>query len=354
MKRRSYRISLNGSKMNTENKIDSLIAKCFSGEINSSEKAEVNSWLQESDENKQYFQQLYNVWNSTHPAFDPSTIDVNAALETVSRKIKNNKRQHHVSIKVMWQRVAAILILPLMLFMGYYMINNKKDLANVNFREVISPYGSRLKVDLPDGSVVWLNSGSKLKYPTAFNKGERDVYLSGEAYFQVHSDKSNPFIVSTDKAKVKATGTAFNVESYSTDTIVAVTLIHGKVDVKIKGEEPIVLHPNQRLCFNSISNTYRLTDEDANKWAGWKDGILIFKDDRLDIIFKRIGIYYNVDFDIKDKELAAQHYRATFNNKSLAEILRVLKLTAPVKYKMIIANDTVKSNKGRKIEVYKN
>lgn len=339
--------------MVTENKMDSLIAKCFSGEITSPEKEEISRWLQESNENKLYFQQLYNVWNSTHPAFDPSSIDVNSALKTVSRKIKSDKKRH-ISFIVMFQRVAAILILPLMLFMGYYMINKKKEIAKANFREVITPYGSRSKIDLPDGSVVWLNSGSKLKYPIAFNNGERNVYLSGEAYFEVHSDKSNPFIVSTDKAKVKATGTAFNVESYSTDTIVAVTLIHGKVDVKIKGEELIVLHPNQRLCFNTILNTYKLTEEDANRWSAWKDGILIFKDDRLDMIFKRIGVYYNVDFDIRDKELASQHYRATFNNKSLDEILKILKLTAPVKYKMITEKDTSISIKGTKIEVYKN
>ena len=133
-------------------------------------------------------------------------------------------------------------------------------------------------MNLPDGSIVWLNSGGELKYPTKFKAGERSVYLNGEAFFEVRSDKKNPFIVYTEDMEVKATGTAFNVEGYSNDTINAVTMVNGVVEVELdRSKERLNLKPGQRINYNTKRQNYRVEEVDTYKWCAWKDGKLIFR-----------------------------------------------------------------------------
>jgi ferric-dicitrate binding protein FerR (iron transport regulator) len=273
-----------------------------------------------------------------------------AAQERVMAKIQGRK-WIQAPIIIWWQRVAAILILPVIILMGYLLLNQTK--AVTAFQEITSPFGMSSKVDLPDGSTVWLNSGSKLKYPVAFASGERNVYLSGEAFFKVHSDKTHPFVVATANVKVRATGTQFNVEAYLTDTITAVTLVEGKVDVNLYGDKNEQLKPNQRIVLNSNSKTYNLSETNAQHWGVWKDGILAFRDEPLEDVFKRIGRTYNVDIKVKDPVIARQLYRATFEGESLEEILRLLKLSSPIQYKRIDREKQSNNDfKKERIEVY--
>lgn len=340
--------------MKTKDEIDILISKLLSGNLSSSDKIKLDEWLNISSENRKYFNQMQNLWHLSHPAFNPKSIDVEKATEKVTGKI-NEQNRVKLPLLVWWQRIAAILIIPLIAFTGYLLNRETELAANDVYQEVFSPFGVRSKINLPDGSMVWLNSGSHLKYPVVFKNGSRNVVLTGEAYFEVQSDKKNPFIVDTEKMSVKATGTAFNVEAYATDTIVAVTLVHGKVDVNIDGRKNINLMPNQRISFNNESSRYELTVTDPYKWCAWKDGILAFRDDRLDYVFKKIGLMYNVDIAVTNKEIASQLYRATFQGESLEEILRLLKLSAPIRY---VHTPRVRSANGdfskEKIEVFKN
>lgn len=340
--------------MKTNSEIDILISKLLSGNLSSSDKIKLDEWLNISSDNREYFNQMQNLWHLSHPAFSPNSIDVEKAAEKITLKI-NEQNRVKLPLLVWWQRIAAILIIPLIAFTGYLMNRETEFAANDTYQEVFSPFGVRSKINLPDGSMVWLNSGSHLKYPVVFKKGSRNVVLTGEAYFEVQSDKKNPFIVDTKRMSVEATGTAFNVEAYATDTIVAVTLVHGKVDVNIDGRKNINLTPNQRISFNNQSSKYELMETDSYKWCAWKDGILAFRDDRLDYVFKKIGLMYNVDIAVTNKEIASQLYRATFQGESLEEILRLLKLSAPIRY---VHTPRVRSANGdfskEKIEVFKN
>jgi transmembrane sensor len=340
--------------MNVDSSIDKLIAKLFSGNISPDERKILSGWLNDQPDNKVYFNQMQNIWQVSHPAFDPETINVANAEQVVLKKI-GEKRRQRLPLLVWFQRVAAVIILPLIAFSVYLYLKQSTITPETAYQEVFSPNGVRSIINLPDGSKVWLNSGSKLKFPVAFTDGERDVFLSGEAYFEVHADKRNPFIVETKNLKVKATGTAFNVEAYSLDTIVSVTLVHGKVNVKMSNSEKIDLTPNQKLSFHPHLKNYSLADIDPYKTCAWKDGVLAFRDDRLDYVFKKISQMYNVDIDIKNSEIASQLYRATFQGESLDEILKLLKLSAPIHYKR---TDRVKLPDGEysieKIEVYKN
>lgn len=334
--------------------IEKIIAKSFSGEITSEEKNILSGWLKENYENEKYLAQLKNIWQASNPPFNLDEIDVNSAEETVLQKI-----DHPISPKISlwnwWQRVAAIVVFPLILTLSYFLVFDKGlSRTDVVYQEVSAPPGTNSRIELTDGSIVWLNSNSKLRYPITFSNDRREVTLSGEAYFEVESDKKNPFIVTTKTLTIMATGTAFNVEAYEFDSIAAVTLIKGKVNVDIKGMTNMDIEPNQRLIYNNIVDKYSTETVSPYKWYAWKDGILMFRDDPLDYVFKRIGLMFNIQIDVKDKEIASHPYRATFEGESLDEILKLMKMTVPIEYvkedRIIKPNDSY--TKGR-IEVYK-
>ena len=322
--------------MYKEEEMEALIAKSFSGSISSAENNKLDAWIYESKDNLLHYQELKNLWQVLNPNFSPETIDVIEAERRFMEQL-SEKRFISSNLVIWWQRVAAILIFPVIILAGYLMYNQsfRTTPSEIAYQEITSPFGITSKVNLPDGTTVWLNSGSKLKYPVAFVSDERNVYLSGEGFFKVHSDKIHPFIVSTDKMVVKAPGTEFNIDAYSADSITAVTLIEGIVDVKIGNAFNETLKPNQRIVLNSNSNTYSKTESDAQHWGVWKDGILAFRDQSLEDVFKRLGRTFNIDIKVKDSIVARQLYRATFEDESLDEILRLLKISAPIKYKRI-------------------
>ncbi len=333
--------------------IDERIIKLFSGEISPDEEKLLALWINESDENRKYFLELKNIWQNAQPAFNPENINTEKAHFEILKKIKT-KSARKIPFFVWWQRVAAILIIPAILLVAVQYNQNSIRKSSIAYQEIMSPLGMNSKITLPDGSVVWLNSGSKLKYPVEFYADVREVQLYGEAFFKVQSDKKHPFIVSTKNLQVIATGTSFNIESYCKDSISAVTLLEGKLDVKIGEKITQHIDPNQRFLYNYNTSKYAVTKTDANHWCVWKDGILAFRDEPLEDVFKRIGRTYNVDLVVKDKTVARQLYRATFEGESLDEILRLLKMSAPIKYKRFDRelNANKEFNK-EMIEVYK-
>ena len=238
-----------------------------------------------------------------------------------------------------WQQVAAILLLPLLILSAYLYFKPASQIAET-YQELFTPYGTWSVVNLPDGSKVWLNAGSSLKYPTQFNDKQRVVSMQGEACFEVESDKKHPFIVKTKQLTVEATGTAFNVNAYAPDHVAAVTLVKGKVAVTLDQKKTISLSPGEKIDYNLATSLYNVNKTNTYKWCSWKDGILIFRDDPLEYVFKRLGQTYNVEFILKDAELGKYSYKATFEGESLNEILRLLEMSAPIRCKEVSNRNT--------------
>ena len=341
--------------MTDKDQIQLIISAYLSGKATVEECRELEKWVKQSPDNNRYFQEMRNVWQVMHPAFNPSEINVFEAEKNILANIAATKKNITRTILVYWQRVAAILVLPLLILCTYLYLNKESGLYDtIEYQEVKSPHGTFSEVRLPDGTHVWLNGGSSLKYPLTFRKGERDVFLSGEGYFEVHSDKENPFIVKTDQITLRATGTAFNIEAYNTDSITAVTMVNGKIDVVFGNSSPVAMVPGERASFNSQTKQCLIGKADPYKWYAWKDGLMIFRDDPLSYVFKRLGLTFNVNIDLKDSSLANAPYRATFEYESLDEILRLLEMSAPLHFKQ---NKRVKDRNNtyekQTIEVYK-
>jgi ferric-dicitrate binding protein FerR (iron transport regulator) len=321
----------------TDNRIEILIARCISGEASAEEYKELHIWIEASKENFAVFQQYRNIWDNSENQEKLKMIDVNKSYQTVMRQV--DKKSSFSAIWKYWRNIAAILLIPLIAGNLCYLLISSKDSEKDKgpvYNEIYASFGTRSAINLPDGTSLWLNSGSSLKYPEKFKGAERRVFLNGEAYFEVESNPKKPFIVETSSLSVRATGTKFNVSGYNTDNETDVTLISGKVEVKMTddlyNQNTSELKENQHLSFNKNDGTSSIITGDTYKYVSWKDGKLIFRDEPLSYVAKKLGQVFNVDIELKGKELQNYRYRATFKDESLEEILKLLKISSPVDY----------------------
>lgn len=335
--------------------IQPLITAFLSGNATDGERRELEEWVKQSPDNNRYFQEIRNVWQAMNPAFNPSEINVFEAEKNILANIAATERNVVRVVLLYWQRIAAIIVIPLLVLCTYFYLNKNSSQYNaIEYQEVKSPHGTFSEVCLPDGTHVWLNGGSSLRYPLVFRKGEREVFLKGEGYFEVEADKENPFVVETGRITLRATGTAFNIEAYNNDSITAVTMVKGKVDVAFGNSSPVAMIPGERASFNNLTKQCLIAKTDPYKWYAWKDGLMIFRDDPLSYVFKRLGQTFNVNIDLRDTTLANAPYRATFEYESLDEILRLLRMSAPLSFKQ---NKRVKDKNNiyekQTVEVYR-
>ncbi len=164
--------------------------------------------------------------------------------------------------------------------------------------QLIVPYGKRSFITLSDGTKVWLNSGSRLTFPSVFTGESREVVMEGEAYFDVASSKAKPFYVKTDVFKMKVYGTKFNVQAYQQDNGYNIVLVEGKVGLSSDSEtysNEVFLAPNQKASIVKGNPQFEVADvEDTEMYTAWKDGYLTFTNDEVADVLKKVSRYYNV------------------------------------------------------------
>lgn len=217
----------------------------------------------------------------------------------------------------------------------------KRASTEVVYNTLSTARGEQYQVYLPDGTRVWLNAASSLKYPASFaNVKERKVEMNGEAYFEVASDKTHPFIVKTNKQEVEVVGTHFNVSSYGDESEVRTTLLEGSVKVavipthgnaKVKGPFKI-LRPGQQTVL-STTGSLQVRPADSDQAVAWKNGLFMFNDEDLESIMKKISRWYDVEVIFKDNEIKKQLFGGTITRfDNISTVLKVLELTGHVKF----------------------
>jgi len=161
--------------------------------------------------------------------------------------------------------------------------------------QVLIPYGKRSDITLADGTRIWLNAGSQLSYPVNFTGNSREVYLAGEAFFEVESDPAKPFHVITGDMKIRVTGTRFNVTSYANDPTTQTVLLSGKVSAakNQRFARPVELEPGERVVYNKQENEMKKDKVDVELYASWVNGYLVFDNEPVDNIFNKLERYYN-------------------------------------------------------------
>lgn len=224
--------------------------------------------------------------------------------------------------------IAAVLIIGLIISSIFdYGQPGENHLAE-QIQTISTPYGARTKTQLPDGSTVWLNSGSELSFPSNFNK-QRPVTLSGEAFFEVEkSDK--PFVVSTVYGAVKVQGTSFNVKAFADDASFETTLVEGKVALSDKktGNET-ALQPGQQGTL--INNGIVVKPVEVKFFTSWKEGKLIFSREPFPQFIKKLERWYNVKIEYSDPKLDDLWYTGTIEMESISEVMEMISKAAPVK-----------------------
>lgn len=261
------------------------------------------------------------------------SIDVQQAYRQMQRKIKNDRQK---TIYNQWMRYAAFLTLPLLLtslVLGYLYFQEPK--VDDKYAEITAAKGSVIRYELPDHSVVWLNAGSTLRFPTVFREDNRNVELKGEAYFEVEANQECPFYVNTSNGlSVYVYGTKFNVAAYEDDDYIETVLENGKVNVTAPGQETVVLAPGERLLFEKQNAKLTKNTVDVYEKVAWKDGKLIFRNATLEDIFKRLSRHFNVDIEFNNRYGKEYKYRATFRDETLTQILDYLAKSATLKWKV--------------------
>lgn len=308
----------------TSPEVDILMKKVLKGTADRNDISLLREWLSESEDNQRLFKQKCAVTEVFEPNFNPDDIDTEKALSKIHRQMRKS---------VAWRKFAshfAAAVIPLLCVAAlYFFVPGRGAQEDVAVVSLSTPYGGMLQTVLPDSSRVWLNANSTLEYPAVFDMDERKVILEGEGYFEVRADKAHPFIVSTDNVDVVATGTAFNVNAY-TKSSVDVTLLEGLVDVKLGDNRAFTIRPGEKLSLKD--NAVEILKESSNhKSCSWKNGVLIFDNDRLDIVFARLSQIYPVDFIIKDNAFAQTRYHATFSCESIYDIIHLLEIAVPMR-----------------------
>ncbi len=221
--------------------------------------------------------------------------------------------------------------------------SDKKVVQKVNhidvvFNTVIVPFGKRAQITLSEGTKVWLNSGSKLIYPAVFALNKREVYIEGEAIFDVTHMEEKPFVVSTSDFDIKVLGTVFNVSSYSDDKCSSTVLEQGKIELarresSILSREKIDIFPGTMAVFNRNQKTFEKQQVDPQKYLSWREGYLIFKSEKLENILKKLGRYYDIEMVINDAQLKNAAFSGLLDLKnSPEEVLSIIKETTSFSY----------------------
>jgi ferric-dicitrate binding protein FerR (iron transport regulator) len=297
----------------------------------------VSSYFNKKEYNKDLKNEMEEDWEETEST-GSNTERLTLLLDKVHHEInlKQSKKESKVHyIYRIFSRVAAILLIPAIItiaLLSYFSINSAdKSLA---WAEIHSPSGSRTQFQLPDGTRGWLNSGSKIKFPVNFLKN-RNVEISGEAWFDVVHIDASGFRVSTPYFDVKVLGTQFNVNAYENELTAGVILEKGKVeligkDMEMKGQ----LDPNEQYVYDKKSKTFVKTNIDAQSYTSWKDGLLIFRNQSMAEIAKRLEHQFNAEIILHGDSLKSSVFRATLQDENLSEICRMLATVAPIRYKI--------------------
>lgn len=232
-----------------------------------------------------------------------------------------------------WLFRAAVVLVPLLLLAGlYYQLSTRVDLfGTAGYEEVYVPKGERLQMMFQDGTVVYVNSDSRLRYPKQFGLDRREVELSGEAYFKVAENKKRPFVVHLDGPSIRVVGTAFDVQNYPDCKEITVCLDEGKINMRLVSAKEVPVLPGQQVVYDKASDECRVfIDEDMRYESMWKQNVIAFKDAPLQEVLTKLHRWYNVDFEVESRVPEDLLITLTSDQTILENVLRDLQKITPL------------------------
>lgn len=299
--------------------IDDLLAKRLAGEAGPDDEQAIDAWLRASAENRQYFDGLQRLWQRAASTPQPlRAVDVEAALQKVQGQLrtKSAPQARRVALRTWLPAVAAALALLVVAILFF------RSPAPVQPVEIATTT-STLTDTLADGSVVVLNRRSALRIAANFNRKERRMRLSGEAYFQVAPDADRVFVIEVAQLEVQVIGTEFNVDSRSEPGRVTVTVTNGKVRLRAATQTELLTAGEQAVFETATGKITRLAQPRPNVLA-YKNRQFRFDGTPLREVVQQLSDAYGVDIALKNKDLENCPLSAPFDNRSLEEVLAII------------------------------
>ncbi|MFA9371474.1 MAG: FecR family protein [Labilibaculum antarcticum] len=383
-------------KFSKEFRIGELLFKQRIENLSPVEEIELNAWLEKDRRNELFANDLLSDEDLAEQISTRKNIRTNLALQNVNEKIDSSKSRRLV-LNIL--KYAAIVFLPIAAFWFANSTYNQSvivqetliepgcpkavlmladgssvDLGdqknksirfgnevvaeNVNdnliyrqlnednleqnliekFNTLLTPLKGEYSTTLSDGTKIWMNSLSSLRYPIQFAKNERKVYLSGEAYFEVAKNELKPFYVVLETGmEIRVLGTKFNIMSYGDEDLVETTLLEGKVQVITKNangcEQKNILIPNQQLSFNKESKKSEVKSVDASIYAAWKNGLFTFENEKLGVFMRKLERWYGCDIVYENEELRNISFTGEIKKyENFSSVLKILKLTEDIDF----------------------
>jgi ferric-dicitrate binding protein FerR (iron transport regulator) len=320
---------------------DRMILKYMNGQLSSEEKREMLDWINVSDDNRDYYRKMRELWDLSILTDKYDHIDNEEAYNNINNKIaelheyKGSEKKRFVRIISAFGKVAAIVAI-VFLASQYYFKNQEGQLYS-GYNKIEVPIGARTKVILPDSSIVWLNSGTKISYPEKFSGNKRIVSLNGEARFEISENREKPFIVNTPMHSITVLGTTFNVYAYDESNHFETTLLEGSIILKNNSEKKILkMEPGQQVVYDKTTQKMTVhNDIDIKGSSSWISDYYSFDKIKFDEMLERLGKYYNKKVIINRPEIAAYECTGKFKvGEPLEHILNVVKVTKPFKYEI--------------------
>ena len=332
-------------KMKIENDdIYDLIAKSFSGELTDEESVHLNSWKSADKSNLLEYNDFKEIWKDSNRLTMPSQIDLPKSLGTTRKKAGIDRRQ--IKWLPVFAQIAAVLVLAVLLsaFYNLFLVTKPQEKnETIVYQQVKASYGTQSRVELADGTVVFLNSGSTLRFPNSFNGMKtRNVELTGEGHFAVTKNSEQPFIVDIHKMQIKVLGTTFNVDAYPDNSSFTIALVEGSIQLQQKTDNGITdlmeVKPNQVAFYKQSENKLLWkTEDDLNKYTAWTDGKIVLSNDPVNTVIQKLENWYNIDIELADKKLEKYRFTGTFIDEPLEQVLSILNLTSHMQYHIIPA-----------------
>lgn len=297
-----------------------LLQRYVEGNVSAEEIQTVVDWLDEDKENVREFMAL-------HKLYDISVLNKSGYSKS-TQQVKKLFSYRKVAYELL--KVAAILLL---FWVGSSLFNRPSKEVNITaFQTLYVPAGQRAELTLADSTKVWLNAGSRLTYPTNFEKGTRSIELDGEAYFAVAHNEKQPFVVKTEKMNIEVLGTEFNVIAYSGSLLPEVSLLKGSVELScsgIAGSYRMKPRETVRLVTGKLVVS-KIDDYDQFRW---KEGLICFNNETVKTIMDKLQLYYDIRIDIQNIALLNNYYSGKFRTKDgVEQVLKVLQIEHKFSY----------------------
>jgi transmembrane sensor len=320
------------------------ILNLITGNINSEEKRDAYSRVRGNTDAEDLYKKAKITW-----AFMSSTRKVpDYKVEESYHALHARIFQKQFSLKFnSYLRYAAILILVMGISALTFYWGTQNSVApeiGIKYTSVVADKGQIFKIILPDSSFVWLNSGTKLTYDNNYSYKNRNLKLNGQAFLEVKKNKKLPLIVASGNLRVKVLGTRFDVNAYSEDDMIKVTLESGKVELMNITDESFnyKLNPGEMAEYKTQTGKIEIRKIEPKNYTNWKEGELIFVDSPMSEVFKSIERKFDVEIEVNNTKVYKSVFNAKFKNESLKEILDYIQFTCPVTYRLISEKGTKK------------